>query len=73
MLIISEAVRALPRDLTDQYPGPRWAEIRGIGNVLRHDYFAIDPQMLWNVLIRHLPGLGQVVDRMIEDLRSGLR
>ena len=46
VLIISEAVRVLPRDLTDPYPGPRRVEIRGIGDVLRHDDFAVDPQVL---------------------------
>lgn len=70
VLIISEAVRALPVDLTDRYPGPRWADIRGIGNVLRHDYFAVDPQVLWNILTDHLPGLGVTVARMIEDTTS---
>jgi uncharacterized protein with HEPN domain len=69
VLIISEAARALPPDLTERYPGPRWAAIRGIGNILRHDYFAVDSQVLWNILTEHLPGLGLVVERMIEDAR----
>lgn len=70
ILIISEAVRALPRDLTDRYPGPAWSEIKGIGNVLRHDYFAVEPPVLWNILTEHLPPLAQVVATMIADLRG---
>ena len=65
LLIISEAVRAIPVDLTDRYPGPRWADIRGIGNVLRHDYFAVDPQVLWRIATDQLPGLSAVVTTMI--------
>ena len=70
LLIISEAVKALPVELTDRYPGPRWADIRGIGNVLRHDYFAVDSHVLWGVLVRDLPPLGSIIDAMIGDLRS---
>ncbi len=71
VLIISEAVRALPADLTDRHPGPRWADIRGIGNVLRHDYFAVEPAILWNILTVHLPPLASVVEAMMADVRTG--
>ena len=67
VLIISEAVRALPAELTDRYPGPRWADIRGIGNILRHEYFAVDPQVLWNILTQHLPVLSLANENMIAD------
>ncbi|UHC17341.1 DUF86 domain-containing protein [Methylobacterium currus] len=43
MLIISEAVKDVPVELTDRYPGPPWSDIRGIGNVLRHEYYAVAP------------------------------
>jgi uncharacterized protein with HEPN domain len=36
--IISEAVRALPRELTQQYPEIEWDKIAGIGNILRHEF-----------------------------------
>jgi uncharacterized protein with HEPN domain len=70
VLIVSEAVRALPRELTDRYPGPAWADIKGIGNILRHEYFAVEPLVLWNILDEHLPGLAPVVERMIDELQS---
>lgn len=31
-------------------PGQPWAEIRGIGNWLRHGYDKIDPQIIWNTV-----------------------
>ncbi len=42
--------------------------MRGIGNVLRHDYFAIEAPVLWDILRTQLPQLRPVVARMIEDL-----
>ena len=42
--------------------------MRGIGNVLRHDHFAIEPAVLWDVVTTHLPDLRPVIARMIDDL-----
>ncbi len=70
VLIISEAVKAVPIELTDRHPGPPWADIRGIGNILRHDYYAVDPLVLWNILTVHLPILAPVIDRMIADIQN---
>ncbi|SFU78417.1 Uncharacterized conserved protein, contains HEPN domain [Methylobacterium sp. 174MFSha1.1] len=68
VLIISEAVKALPIEVTDRYPGPPWADIRGVGNILRHEYYAVDPLVLWNILKVHLPVLAPMIDRMIADI-----
>jgi uncharacterized protein with HEPN domain len=38
--IISEASRHPPLDLKKSRPEIRWTSIAGIGNVLRHDYYA---------------------------------
>lgn len=70
VLIVSEAVRAPPSELTDRYPVPAWADIKGIGDILRHDYFAVEAPVLWNILTDHLPGLADVVDTMIEALQA---
>jgi uncharacterized protein with HEPN domain len=68
VLIISEAVRAIPEEIMARYPGPNWRAMRGIGNVLGHDYFAIEAPVLWDILRTQLPQLRPVVARMIEDL-----
>ncbi|UMY15984.1 DUF86 domain-containing protein [Methylobacterium organophilum] len=59
ILIVSKAVRTLPADLLERHPGPRWNDIKGIGNILRHDYFAVDARVLWNILAEHLPALAR--------------
>ena len=40
--IISEAVRHLPDDLLALRPEIAWADIRGIGNLIRHEYWRTD-------------------------------
>ena len=63
ILIISEAVKALSVDFTDHYEGVDWRAIRDIGNVLRHDYFEVDPKVIWRVVVDRLPELKLVMNR----------
>lgn len=55
--IISEASRALPAALKGQHPHIRWADIAGIGNILRHEYQRVDPLVMWRTIRDELPGL----------------
>jgi uncharacterized protein with HEPN domain len=68
LLIISEAAKALPKNLTDRYPAINWRGVRGLGNVLRHDYERVDADTLWEILTAKLPELAPVIERMIADL-----
>jgi uncharacterized protein with HEPN domain len=45
--IISEASRRLPGDLKDRNPGIPWRKVAGIGNIIRHDYERVAPDVLW--------------------------
>ncbi len=45
--IISEASRRIPDHLKATEPDVPWREIAGIGNILRHDYGAVQPETLW--------------------------
>ena len=55
--IISEASRAIPDELTNTRPEIPWRKVRGIGNVLRHDYEGLSDRVIWNVVVDELPRL----------------
>ncbi len=55
--IISEASRAIPNDLTNMRPEIPWPKVRGIGNVLRHEYSGLSDRIIWNVVVDELPRL----------------
>lgn len=65
-LIISEAARTLPEDMTAAFPHIAWAAIKGFGNVLRHDYEQVDPNRLWVTLTTQLPELSEAVATLIK-------
>ncbi|MEJ0046789.1 MAG: HepT-like ribonuclease domain-containing protein [Rhodospirillales bacterium] len=62
--IISEATRRLPPDMLTTQPHVPWAQIAGIGNVLRHEYHRISDRIVWNVVATHLPALRDAVEMM---------
>src|SRR5262249_44740781 len=64
--IISEASRAIPDDLTSTQPDIPWRKIRGIGNVLRHDYEGLSDRILWNVVLDELPRLKAAIQAIAE-------
>lgn len=61
LLIISEAVRHLPADLLARHPELRWADMRGIGNHLRHGYWSVDSKIVWEVVQVELAALEAAV------------
>lgn len=67
ILIISEAAKSLPGELTDRYPEIEWHAVRGIGNLLRHEYELVDPKVLWRTVTVSMPTLAGAIDRMIAE------
>jgi uncharacterized protein with HEPN domain len=62
MLIISEASSKLPQSLKGTQAHIPWPQIKGIGNMLRHEYAAIQDAVLWKTANKHLPTLKAAVD-----------
>lgn len=68
--IISEASRAIPDDLANTRPEIPWRKVRGIGNVLRHDYEGLSDRIIWNVVVDELPRLKAAVETLAKQSES---
>ncbi len=66
--IISEASRHIPGSLLAFRPEIPWNEIRGVGNVLRHEYHRVSCIIIWNIIDKHLPPLKTAVREMLNGL-----
>ncbi|CAN7205275.1 HepT-like ribonuclease domain-containing protein [Neorhizobium sp. LjRoot104] len=67
--IISEASRGIPDDLKTSRPEIPWPKIRGIGNVLRHEYHGLSDKIIWGVIVDEIPKLRLAIEailRMVE-------
>jgi uncharacterized protein with HEPN domain len=55
--VISEASRHLTDDVKARQPQIPWSKVANIGNVLRHAYDRIAPDVLWKLAQDDLPAL----------------
>ena len=55
--IIGEAVGKLPDELKQKRPDVEWQDIKDFRNLLIHEYFGVDLEILWNVIQDNLPVL----------------
>ncbi len=64
--IIGEAARALPESFIDQHPEVDWSEIIGMRNILVHNYFGVDVDVVWAVVERDLPDLKHKIQAILQ-------
>jgi uncharacterized protein with HEPN domain len=60
--IISEASRHLPDELLNHAPDIPWKKIRGIGNILRHEYHKIADDVIWVVVVENIGPLRSAIN-----------
>jgi uncharacterized protein with HEPN domain len=71
--IVSEASRRLPERMKARYPDLPWPAIAAVGNVLRHEYYGIEPEALWRIATQDVRPLAAAVDELLaETLRDPL-
>ena len=68
--VVSEASRHIPEELKSQHPDIPWRKIAAIGNVLRHEYDRIDPDIVWSVIVRDLRPLRAAVEAIAERVKQ---
>ena len=68
--IISEAAVKLGTEAEDLAPDIPWADIRGLGNVIRHEYGDIDYQTLWEIREDELTPLKTACEKALDRLRG---
>jgi uncharacterized protein with HEPN domain len=54
-ITIGEAARAVPDEIKENHPEIPWGQMQGIRNVLVHEYFRLDEEILWNASRQDIP------------------
>lgn len=71
LLVIGEAARALSPEVQAQLPGIEWRRIVGLRNILTHEYYKVDLDVIWGILRRHLPELKNQITEVMEKDADG--
>ena len=68
--IIDEATIHLSDETLSKYDQISWRDLKDFRNLLIHEYFGVDSQIVFNTIKNDLPLLKNVVTKMIEDFKS---
>ncbi len=63
--IIGEAVKHISEELIIQHPQISWKDIAGMRNILVHEYFGVDLNLVYETIQHDLPQLKKTVEELL--------
>ena len=66
--IIGEAAAHIPDDIRSSYPIVPWFEMKGMRNIVAHEYFSVDLKIVWKTARESLPSLIIMIKQVIDDI-----
>ena len=67
LTVVGEAARAIPDALQARHPDVPWAKMRDTRNLLVHEYFGIDDDIVWATVTRNLLPLAPRLPEILAD------
>ncbi|MBH0200344.1 MAG: DUF86 domain-containing protein [Nitrospira sp.] len=65
--VIGEAVKKLPEDLRAQHAAVEWKKIAGLRDILIHEYFGLDAEIVWDIVQTKVPVLDREIRSMLAE------
>ena len=63
---IGEMIERLSPDIKDLNSNIPWRDIKDFRNLVSHNYFGIDADELWDIIVNHLPKLKTDINTLIQ-------
>ncbi|MBE7382269.1 MAG: DUF86 domain-containing protein [Leptolyngbya sp. SIO1E4] len=63
--IIGEAVRGIPPELESAHPEIPWDDVRGMRNIVIHEYFQVNLSIIWQTIQEDLVSLEASLRQLI--------
>jgi len=66
--IIGEAVKKLPKTIKNKHDKIPWLQIAGMRDKLIHDYFGVDPEVVWETIKTDIPQVKPLIEKIHKEL-----
>ncbi len=67
---IGEAVKNIPDNFRQKYPGIEWKKIAGTRDNIIHRYFDVNLDLTWDIIKNDIPILKQQMVKILNDLEK---
>lgn len=67
--IIGEAVKNIPVNIKEKYPDIEWKKIAGLRDILAHEYFGVDLEVLWDIIEYKMPILKKQAASILKNVK----
>ncbi|MBI5478190.1 MAG: DUF86 domain-containing protein [Deltaproteobacteria bacterium] len=64
---VRRIARSVPPDVEARHPDLPWMEMRGLRNLVVHEYFGVDVAILWQTVRDDLPRLVPLLERALQE------
>ncbi|MCP4652669.1 MAG: DUF86 domain-containing protein [Candidatus Omnitrophica bacterium] len=65
---IGEAVKKIPDEIKNKHSGTPWKDIAGMRDILIHEYFGLDAEVIWKTIKEDLPTIKPVIQKIWEEI-----
>jgi len=70
LTLLGEACRGLSTDLRAAHPEIPWNQIIAFRNVVIHQYFGVDLELVWAIVTEHTAALGSSLEAILDALED---
>ncbi len=63
LLVIGEASKNLSNQFTEKHASIPWKKIKGLRDIIAHQYFGLDYPLLWDIVQTKIPELNLIMNQ----------
>lgn len=68
--IIGEAIKHLPAEIRAEYKNVDWKKAAGLRDIVVHEYFGINMDIVWDVITSKIPELEKEVKKILKEINK---
>jgi uncharacterized protein with HEPN domain len=68
--IIGEAIKHLPAEVRKEYKNVDWKKAAGLRDIVVHEYFGVNRDIIWDVIKNKIPELEKEVKIILKDVKK---